>query len=151
MESKYSQCLFDKISILIYTFIGERMNKEFSNIIVFNSQGIEFVVEKLDKMLTDLNYTRCDSKQSSIKIDVIQDDINNICIISSEYFKFENLHENKSIIRKIAKRVAQDTFMVTSKKNIVLIKEYMIIFVLEMRKSYHHLDIMSHMQIICNL
>lgn len=124
MESKYSRCLFDKISILIYTFIGERMNKEFSNIIVFNSQGIEFVVEKLDKMLTDLNYTRCDSKQSSIKIDVIQDDINNICIISSEYFKFENLHENKSIIRKIAKRVAQDTFMVTSKEDIAVLEKY---------------------------
>lgn len=100
------------------------MNKEFSNIIVFNNKSIEFITQKLEKMLTDLKYTKCNQSDCKFKIDIIQDVINNICVITSDYFKFSNLSENKSIIRKIAKRVAQDAFMVTSTEKIAVLEKY---------------------------
>lgn len=100
------------------------MNKEFSNIIIFNNESIDFIIDKLEKMILDLDYIKCEEKEANIKIDIIQDNINNICVISSDYFKFTDLATNKSIIRKIAKRVAQDTFMVTARNNIAVIEKY---------------------------
>ncbi len=100
------------------------MNKEFSNIIIFNNQDIHFIIEKLEKMITDLDYTVSSDEGSDIMVEIIQDNINNICVISSDYFSFKNINENKSIIRKIAKRVAQDTFMITSKENIAVLEKY---------------------------
>ncbi|MBQ8379225.1 MAG: hypothetical protein IJX34_00245, partial [Clostridia bacterium] len=92
------------------------MSREFSNIIIFNNNTIDFIAEKLEKMIIDLEYTKCEKDEAKIKIDIIQDDQNNICLVSSEYFAFSDLATNKSLIRKIAKRVAQDTFMVSSKE-----------------------------------
>lgn len=100
------------------------MNKEFSNIIIFNNETLDFIVKKIEKMILDLEYTKCNESDASIKIDLIQDTQNNICIISSDYFKFEDLATNKSIIRKISKRVAQDTFMATSCESIAVIEKY---------------------------
>lgn len=100
------------------------MNKEFSNIIIFNNETLDFIVKKIEKMILDLEYTKCNESDASIKIDLIQDTQNNICIISSDYLKFEDLATNKSIIRKISKRVAQDTFMATSCESIAVIEKY---------------------------
>ena len=100
------------------------MNKEFSNIIIFNNETLDFIVKKIEKMILDLEYTKCNESDASIKIDLIQDTQNNICIISSDYFKFEDLATNKSIIRKISKRVAQDTFMATSCESIAVLEKY---------------------------
>ena len=94
------------------------MSREFSNIIIFNNNTIDFIAEKLEKMIIDLEYTKCEKDEAKIKIDIIQDDQNNICLVSSEYFAFSDLATNKSLIRKIAKRVAQDTFMVSSKEDV---------------------------------
>lgn len=100
------------------------MNKEFSNIIIFNNETLDFIVKKIEKMILDLEYTKCNESDASIKIDLIQDTQNNICIISSDYLKFEDLATNKSIIRKISKRVAQDTFMATSCESIAVLEKY---------------------------
>lgn len=99
------------------------MNKEFSNIIVFNNKDINFVKEKIEKIITDLDFNICDNNNAT-QIDILHDSINNICVISSEFFKFEDINTNKSVIRKIAKRLAQDTFMVTSINDIAIIEKY---------------------------
>ena len=100
------------------------MNKEFSNIIIFNNETLDFIVKKIEKMILDLEYTKCNESDASINIDLRQDTQKNICIISSDYFKFEDLATNKSIIRKISKRVAQDTFMATSCESIAVLEKY---------------------------
>lgn len=100
------------------------MNKEFSNIIVFNNKDINFVKEKIEKIISDLDFNICNKEGNSSQIDILHDSINNICIISSEFFKFEDINTNKSVIRKIAKRLAQDTFMVTSIDDIAIIEKY---------------------------
>jgi hypothetical protein len=100
------------------------MNKEFSNIVIFNNKDIVYIKETLEKMLKDLEYEIGDENNFSIQIDILQDNINNICIVSSEYFKFKDTSSNKSIIRKIAKRTAQDTFMVTASDNFSIIEKY---------------------------
>lgn len=95
------------------------MQKLFSNIIVFTDRDkdINFVKEKIEKMILDLDNTKADEKDYTFKIDVIQDSINNITIISSDYFKFVDLETNKSLIRKISKRIANDVFMFSSLEN----------------------------------
>lgn len=100
------------------------MSREFSNIIIFNNNTIDFIAEKLEKMIIDLEYTKCEKDEAKIKIDIIQDDQNNICLVSSKYFAFSDLATNKSLIRKIAKRVAQDTFMVSSKEDVAVVEKY---------------------------
>lgn len=100
------------------------MNKEFSNIIIFNNKDINFVKEKIEKNILDLNYNICSKEDNTTQIDILHDSINNICVISSEFFKFENINANKSVIRKIAKKLAQDTFMATSVDDIAVIEKY---------------------------
>lgn len=101
------------------------MQKEFSNIIIFTDKdkNIEFVKNKIQKMIMDLDYSVAQENDFKFKIDIIQDTINNITIVSSEYFKFENSDTNKSIIRKISKRIANDTFMISSIENNTAILE----------------------------
>lgn len=100
------------------------MNKEFSNIIIFNNEDITYIKEKLIKIFIDLDYNLADKNNFKIQLDILHDNINNICIISSEYFKFMNINTNKSNIRKIAKRVAQDTFMATANNSFSIIEKY---------------------------
>lgn len=100
------------------------MNKEFSNIIVFNDKEIVYIKDKIRKMLEDLGYKECSNDDSNIKINIIQDNISKICIISSKYFEFKNLNKDKSVIRKIAKKMATDTMMVTATKKISIIEKY---------------------------
>lgn len=100
------------------------MNKEFSNIIIFNNKDIKYVKEKIEKILVDLEFTICEEEKDSIQIDIIHDSINNICVVSSDYFKFVDINTNKSIIRKIAKRLAQDTFMASSHEDFAIIEKY---------------------------
>lgn len=92
------------------------MQKCFSNIIVFTDRDkdINFVKNKIEKMILDLDNECATMDSYDIKVDIIQDSVNNITVISSDYFKFMNLETNKSIIRKIAKRLANDTFMFSS-------------------------------------
>ncbi len=92
------------------------MQKCFSNIIVFTDRDkdINFVKNKIEKMIIDLDNECATMDSYDIKVDIIQDSVNNITVISSDYFKFMNLETNKSIIRKIAKRLANDTFMFSS-------------------------------------
>ncbi len=100
------------------------MNKEFSNIIIFNNKDIEEVKEKIGKIIKDLDYTITDKNDFKYYIDIINDPINNICILNSNFYLFSNLEENKSTIRKIAKRLAQDTFMASSKEDIAIVEKY---------------------------
>lgn len=100
------------------------MNKTFSNIIIFNNKDIKYIKEKIEKILIDLKYSITDKSNYTYQIDIIHDSINNICIISSEYFKFRDINSNKSVIRKIAKRVAQDTFMASASENFAIIEKY---------------------------
>lgn len=100
------------------------MNKEFSNIIIFNNKDLTYIKEKMSKIFIDLGYSLTDKTNSKFQIDILHDNINNICVISSGYFKFIDLNTNKSIIRKISKRVAQDTFMVTADNSISIIEKY---------------------------
>lgn len=100
------------------------MNKEFSNIIIFNNKDIYYIKEKIEKIIVDLDYEISDKNDFKYQIDIIHDNINNICILSSNYFKFEEISANKSVIRKIAKRVAQDTFMVTASSSFSIIEKY---------------------------
>lgn len=100
------------------------MNKEFSNIIIYNNKNILEVKEKLEKIILDLGYEFTQEENSKYYINIINDDINNICVVNSNFFRFESLNENKSTIRKIAKRLAQDTFMVTSKEDFAIIEKY---------------------------
>lgn len=100
------------------------MNKDFSNIIIFNNKDINYIKEKIIKILVDLGHEIKDESDYKYQLDILHDSINNICIISSKFFDFSNTNENKSVIRKIAKRVAQDTFMVTSKKDFSIIEKY---------------------------
>lgn len=100
------------------------MNKEFSNIIVFCDKDIIFIKEKIKKILEDLGYKLFNIENYNIRIDIIQDNISKVIIISSDYFKFDNLAKDKSVIRKISKRLASDTMMVTSKKDISIIEKY---------------------------
>lgn len=100
------------------------MNKEFSNIIIFNNKDILDIKKMLEKMFKDLGYNIVSSDDYNIQIDILNDTINNICIVSSNYFKFKNMNLNKSVIRKIAKRVAQDTFMVSSEIDISVLEKY---------------------------
>lgn len=100
------------------------MNKEFSNIIIFGNKDIIFIKEKVKKILEDLEYKLSNTNDFNIKIDIIQDNISKITIISSNYFKFESLAKDKSIIRKIAKRLASDTMMVTATKELSIIEKY---------------------------
>lgn len=123
-ENKFNLFLFDNLSNLIYTFIGDKMNKEFSNIIIFNNKDILEIKEKIEKIILDLEYSLVNIEDSSYYIDIINDNINNICVINSNFFKFEGISENKSVIRKISKRLAQDTFMVTSKDDFAVVEKY---------------------------
>lgn len=123
-ENKYNHFLFDIFNNLIYTFIGDKMNKEFSNIIIFNNKDILEIKEKLEKIIIDLEYEIVEEANSKYYINIINDDINNICVVNSNYFKFEGLNENKSVIRKIAKRLAQDTFMASSKEDFAILEKY---------------------------
>ena len=100
------------------------MNKEFSNIIVFCDREITFIKEKIKKILEDLGYKSANIENYNINIDIIQDNVSKITIISSDYFRFDNLAKDKSVIRKISKRLASDTMMVTSKKDISIIEKY---------------------------
>lgn len=100
------------------------MNKEFSNIIIFNNKGIFEIKEKLEKIMVDLGYEQAEDNNYKYYINIINDDINNICVVNSNFFEFEGLDQNKSVIRKIAKRVAQDTFMVSSKEDFAIIEKY---------------------------
>ena len=100
------------------------MNKEFSNIIIFNNKDILDIKKMLEKMFKDLGYNIVSSDDCNIQIDILNDTINNICIISSEYFKFKNMNTNKSVIRKISKRLAQDTFMTSSINDISVVEKY---------------------------
>ncbi len=100
------------------------MNKEFSNIIVFNNKEIVYIKNKIRKMLEDLEYKECSKDDANIKINIVQDNISKICIISSRYFEFKNLSKNKSVIRKIAKKIASDAMMVTATKNFSIIERY---------------------------
>ncbi len=100
------------------------MNKEFSNIIIFNNKDIEEVKEKIEKIIKDLDYTITDKNDFNYYIDIINDPVNNICIINSNFYVFSKLEENKSTIRKIAKRLAQDTFMASSKEDIAIVEKY---------------------------
>lgn len=100
------------------------MNKEFSNIIIFNNNDLNYIKEKILKILKDLDYVISDDKDYNFEVDILHDNINNICVASSKYFAFENADSNKSVIRKIAKRVAQDTFMATSKEDIAVVEKY---------------------------
>ncbi len=101
------------------------MQKEFSNIIIFTDRDkdIEFVKNKIQKMILDLDFDIAKENDAKFKLDIIQDSVNNITIISSPYLKFENSDANKSIIRKIAKRIANDTFMISSIENNTAILE----------------------------
>ena len=67
------------------------MNKEFSNIIVFCDKDIIFIKEKIKKILEDLGYKLSNIENYNIRIDIIQDNISKVIIISSDYFKFDNL------------------------------------------------------------
>ncbi len=100
------------------------MNKEFSNIIIFNNKDIAQIKEKIEKIIIDLEYEITNKEDSNYYINIINDSINNICVINSNFFKFEGITENKSTIRKIAKRLAQDTFMVSSKEDFAIIEKY---------------------------
>lgn len=100
------------------------MNKEFSNIIVFCDREITFIKEKIKKILEDLGYKSSNIENYNINIDIIQDNVSKITIISSDYFRFDNLAKDKSIIRKIAKRLASDTMMVTATKELSIIEKY---------------------------
>ena len=100
------------------------MNKEFSNIIVFCDREITFIKEKIKKILEDLGYKSANIENYNINIDIIQDNVSKITIISSDYFRFDNLAKDKSIIRKIAKRLASDTMMVTATKELSIIEKY---------------------------
>ena len=74
--------------------------------------------------MEDLGYKLSNIENYNIRIDIIQDNISKVIIISSDYFKFDNLAKDKSVIRKISKRLASDTMMVTSKKDISIIEKY---------------------------
>ena len=100
------------------------MNKEFSNIIIFNNKDILEIKSKIEKMLKDLEYIITNEEDYKVQIDILNDTINNICVISSDLFKFKNLNLNKSLIRKISKRVAQDTFIVTANNDFSIIEKY---------------------------
>lgn len=95
------------------------MQKLFSNIIIFTDRDkdISFVKEKITKMIIDLGYKETKEDDMSFEIDLVQDSVNNITLISSKYFEFKNSDENKSLIRKIAKRMANDVFMISSLEN----------------------------------
>ncbi len=100
------------------------MNKEFSNIIIFNNETIEFVLEKIKKIILDLGNSIADEKNYKYRVDIIHDNANNICVIASNYFEFTDSDVNKSVIRKISKRLAQDAFFACSKKDYAVIEKY---------------------------
>ncbi len=74
--------------------------------------------------MVDLGYEQAEDNNYKYYINIINDDINNICVVNSNFFEFEGLDQNKSVIRKIAKRVAQDTFMVSSKEDFAIVEKY---------------------------
>ena len=103
------------------------MKKYFSNIIIFTDRDkdINFVKNKIEKMILDLDNAKTNESDYKFKIDIIQDSINNITILSSDYFKFVDLETNKSLIRKISKRIANDTFMISSiEDNTAILEKY---------------------------
>lgn len=103
------------------------MKKIFSNIIIFTDRDkdIAFVKEKVEKMILDLDNVKANENDYKFKIDIIQDSINNITILSSDYLKFNDLESNKSLIRKISKRIANDTFMISSiEDNTAILEKY---------------------------
>ena len=103
------------------------MQKYFSNIIIFTDRDkdINFVKDKIEKMVLDLDNKVADKNEYKFKIDIIQDSVNNITILSSDYFKFVDLETNKSLIRKISKRISNDTFMFSSiEDNTTILEKY---------------------------
>lgn len=101
------------------------MNKNFSNIIIFSSQTIEDMNDKITKMLRDLGYVVTDKRGSyRYELDIVQDKLNKIFVINSPLFNFKNLSKNKSIIRKLSKKVNDDTMMVYSDSDISVIERY---------------------------
>ena len=58
------------------------MNKEFSNIIIFNNKDILEIKSKIEKMLKDLEYIITNEEDYKVQIDILNDTINNICVIS---------------------------------------------------------------------
>lgn len=101
------------------------MAREFSNIIIFTDRDkdIDFVTDKITKIVSDLENEIVDYETEN-KIEIIQDSINNITIIHSDYFKFEDIGTNKSNIRKIAKRLSNDAFMFSSKEELAVLEKY---------------------------
>jgi len=100
------------------------MKKEFSNVIVFNDKGIDNIIEKLYKMFNDLGYKEAKKDEAKIVAYIVQDCVNAVCVISSDFFKFKGLAKNKSNIRKIAKKISQDVFLATSLDDVTVLEKY---------------------------
>ena len=100
------------------------MSKTFSNIIIFNNETIDFIEEKITSIFAGLDYIKCEENEAKHKVDILHDNINNICVVSSDFFKFEDSDLNKSTIRKVAKRVAQDAFLAYGEDDFAVLEKY---------------------------
>ena len=100
------------------------MSKTFSNIIIFNNETIDFIEEKITSIFEGLDYIKCEENEAKHKVDILHDNINNICVVSSDFFKFEDSDLNKSTIRKVAKRVAQDAFLAYGEDDFAVLEKY---------------------------
>lgn len=100
------------------------MSRAFSNIIIFNNETLDFIKTKITSIFEGLDYTKCEKEEASHTVDIIHDNINNICVVSSDFFKFEDSDINKSTIRKVAKRVAQDAFLAYGEDDFAVLEKY---------------------------
>ena len=100
------------------------MSRTFSNIIIFNNETLDFIKAKITSIFEGLEYTKCEKEEASHTVDIIHDNINNICVVSSDFFKFEDSDINKSTIRKVAKRVAQDAFLAYGEDDFAVLEKY---------------------------
>ncbi len=100
------------------------MSRTFSNIIIFNNETIDFIENKITSIFEGLDFEKCEEKEAKHKVDIVNDNINNICVVSSDFFKFEDSDLNKSTIRKVAKRVAQDAFLAYGQEDFAVLEKY---------------------------
>ena len=100
------------------------MSRTFSNIIIFNNETLDFIENKITSIFEGLDFEKCEEKEAKHKVDIVNDNINNICVVSSDFFKFEDSALNKSTIRKVAKRVAQDAFLAYGQEDFAVLEKY---------------------------
>lgn len=100
------------------------MSRTFSNIIIFNNETLDFIKTKITSIFEGLGYTICKKEEAAHTVDIVHDNVNNICVVSSDFFKFEDSDINKSTIRKVAKRVAQDAFLAYGEDEFAVLEKY---------------------------